>query len=57
MSRSSKNKKSKVPKITEEDYAAYLTALKSPTPPSATQPTCASALENNVRGVAEVRKP
>ncbi len=57
MSRSSKNKKSKVPKITEEEYAAYLTALKSPTPPSATQPTCASALENNVRGVAEVRKP
>ena len=24
MSRSSKNKKSKVPKITEEEYAAYL---------------------------------
>ena len=30
MSKSSKNKKNKVPKITEEEYAAYLSALKAP---------------------------
>lgn len=30
MSRSSKNKKNKVPKITEEEYAAYLSTLKAP---------------------------
>lgn len=28
MSKSSKQKKNKVPKITEEEYAAYVTALK-----------------------------
>ena len=28
MSKSSKNKKDKVPKITEEEYMAYLSALK-----------------------------
>ena len=30
MSKSSKNKKNKVPKITEEEYANYLSALKAP---------------------------
>ena len=30
MSKSSKNKKNKVPKITEEEYANYLSALKGP---------------------------
>ena len=31
MSKSSKNKKNKVPKITEEEYAAYVSTLKSVT--------------------------
>ena len=30
MGKSSKNKKNKVPKITEEEYAAYLSTLKKP---------------------------
>lgn len=30
MSKSSKTKKSKVPKITEEEYAAYVSSLKAP---------------------------
>lgn len=30
MGKSSKNKKNKVPKITEEEYAAYLSTLKTP---------------------------
>ena len=31
MSRTSKHKKNKVPKITEEEYAAYVSSLKSVT--------------------------
>jgi hypothetical protein len=31
MSKTSKHKKNKVPKITEEEYAAYVSALKSST--------------------------
>ena len=33
MSQSSKRKKNKVPKITEAEYAAYLSALKAGDPP------------------------
>lgn len=32
MSRPSKSKKNKVPKITEEEYAAYVSAIKTPAP-------------------------
>lgn len=37
MSKPSKRKNGKVPKITEEEYAAYLSALKNA--PTATNPT------------------
>ncbi len=33
MSKSSKNKKDKVPKITEEEYMAYLSSLKDSSTP------------------------
>ena len=33
MSKSSKNKKNKVPKLTEAEYTAYLSSLKEEKPP------------------------
>lgn len=35
MSKSSKNKKNKVPKLTEAEYTAYLSSLKEEKPPIA----------------------
>lgn len=43
MSKPSKNKHGKVPKITEEEYAAYLSALKSSSPMPAVEEPNATA--------------
>lgn len=43
MSKSSKNKKTKVPKITEEEYMAYLSALRAGPETGAAQALAAQA--------------
>lgn len=40
MSKSHKPKKDKVPKITEEEYAAYLSSLREPVTPSVRENEC-----------------
>lgn len=46
MSKTLKTKKSKVPKITEAEYAKYIASLKSETAEPQVSPTASSSLES-----------
>ena len=54
MSKTTKNKKNKVPKITEEEYAAYVSSLKSITAGALPNgPLESVSMEAGVRSIKE----